>query len=116
MPGDCVEKHQLAGLDEQARGFNRVIEVERTGATYRATLQYEQTRLTADGHRTEAAALQGLVHHLHNRGYVQLRSQLSFRGADYLGNREPWIDYPDPAQPASLFARLVGWLRGHTAP
>jgi hypothetical protein len=111
MPSDCVEKHQLAGLDERARGFNRVVEVERAGTIYRATMRYEQTRMTVDGHETETAALHGLVRHLHAHGYAQLRSQLSFRGADYLGSREPWIEYPDPTQPTNLFARLFGWLR-----
>ncbi len=114
MPGTCVEKHQLAGLDEQARGFSRVVEVERAGTAYRATLRYEQTRITVDGHETETAALHGLVRHLHGQGYAQLRSQLSFRGDVYFGTREPWVEYPDPARPANLgglFARLSGWLR-----
>lgn len=114
MPSNCVAKHQLAGLDERARGFNRVVEVERTGTAYRATLRYEQTRMTVDGHESETAALHGLVCHLHEQGYAQLRSQLSFRGDVYFGTREPWVEYPDPARPAhshSLFAKLFGWLR-----
>jgi hypothetical protein len=110
-PGDIVEKHQLAGLDDRARGFNRIAEIERAGTTYRAALRYEQAGLAVEGHESETAALRGLVHHLHQRGYVQLRSQLSFRGETYFGTREPWIEYPDPVQPAGLFTRLFGWLR-----
>ena len=113
MPNDCIEKHQLAGLDERARGFNRVVEIQRAGAACHAILQYEQTQVVADGHVTAADAVQVLIDRLHVQGYRQLRSQLSFRGTTYYGNREPWIEYPDPAEPVqleNLFARLVSWL------
>jgi hypothetical protein len=111
MPSDCIEKYQLAGLDEQARGFNRVVDVCRMGQAYQAILQYEAWHFTTDDNESAQAALQVLIRELHTNGFTQLRSQLSFRGADYLGSREPWIDYPDPARPVSLFTRLFGWLR-----
>ena len=114
MP-DVVEKHQLAGLDAQERGFNRVVELDRNGGTYRAILRYETVQIDADGCATEAEALQELIRRLHDRGYAQLRSQMSFRGTTYCGSREPWIEYPDPERPAwatgGFVAWLLGWLR-----
>jgi hypothetical protein len=118
MSDDCVEKHQLAGLDDRARGFNRTVDIERTGTACRAVLRYERVTMAVDGHDTEAAALHGLVRHLHERGYLQLRSQLSFRGDTYFGAREPWIEYPDPARPAgtgTIVSRLLGWWRRRQA-
>ncbi|MBM4120493.1 MAG: hypothetical protein FJ248_06280 [Nitrospira sp.] len=106
-----VEKHQLAGLDGRARGFNRVVEIERGAAGCCAMLRYEQTVIGVEGHPTEAAALHGLVVRLQSQGYTQLRSQLSFQGSAYLGSREPWIEYPDPSQP-SFLGRLFGKLFG----
>ena len=114
-----VEKHQLAGFDDRVRGFNRVVEIEQAGAGYRAILRYEQTVITADGHESGAAALNGLIQRLHSQGYAQLRSQMSFQGSTYLGTREPWIEYPDPNQPSllsRLLSKLFGWTsRGQTA-
>ena len=116
MSGGIVEKHQLAGLDEHARGFNRVVEVCRIEQTYRAVLQYEARHFAVDDGESAQAALQLLIRRLHIAGFSQLRSQMSFRGTDYRGSGEPWIEYPDPVQPAGLFSRLFGWLRrGQTA-
>lgn len=115
MPKDIVEKHQLAGLDEHERGFNRVVELERDGDMCRAALRYETTLLVTGGYATHADALVELIRLLHTRGFRQLRSQLSFRENSYFGNREPWIEYPDPERsvrsPGSIWARLFGWLR-----
>lgn len=114
MP-EIVEKHQLAGLDAQDRGFNRVVELDRTEGTYRAVLRYETVQIAVDGCTTEAEALRELVRRLHAHGYAQLRSQMSFRGTVYCGSREPWIEYPDPDRPdgapGGLVARLLGWFR-----
>jgi len=114
MP-EIVEKHQLAGLDAQDRGFNRVVEVDRDGGAYRAVLRYETVQIGVDGCTTEAEALLKLVRQLHAHGYAQLRSQMSFRGNAYCGSREPWIEYPDPERPdgapGGLVARLLGWFR-----
>jgi len=108
-----VEKHQLAGFDDRARGFNRVVEIERAEAGCKAILRYEQTVMTVEGYPTESAALQGLVARLQSLGYAQLRSQMSFQGSAYLGSREPWIEYPDPSQP-SFLGRLFSKLFGRT--
>ncbi|MSQ77131.1 MAG: hypothetical protein EXR97_01575 [Nitrospiraceae bacterium] len=115
MPKDIVEKHQLAGLDEHERGFNRVVELERDGGMCRAMLRYETTFLVTDSRATQADALVELILLLHTRGFRQLRSQLSFRENTYCGNQEPWIEYPDPEfsvrPPDGIIARLFGWLR-----
>lgn len=112
MSGGIVEKHQLAGLDERARGFNRIVEVHRIERMYRAVLKYEAAQTAAEGDVSGQAALEALIRQLHAGGFTQLRSQLSFRGADYMGSREPWIEYPDPLVPwfAGILARWFGWL------
>lgn len=112
MPGEPAEKHQLAGLDERGRGFNRVVEVRRVEQAHRAVLKYEARHITADISDSGHAALQTLVRQLHTNGFTQLRSQLSFRGDEYLGGREPWIEYPDPSGPrfSGMLARWFGWL------
>lgn len=120
MPKDWVEKHQVAGVDERARGFNRVVEIRQVGQGYRAVLQYETRQVSTEGCESEQAALQMLIRRLHAEGFTQLRSQLSFRGAVYLGSREPWIEYPDPAVPrfkgllARWFGRWFGQWLGRT--
>ncbi len=91
-----IEKHQLAGIDDRQRGFNRPVAVEHRDHIYRATLQYERTVLSGESPESKEAAVHSLVLTLHERGYRQLKSQVSFRGLDYLGNQEPWIEYPDP--------------------
>jgi len=119
MSGGIVEKHQLAGLDERARGFNRVVEVHRIECAYRAVLKYEVSQIAVEGDESGQAALQALIQQLHAGGFTQLRSQLSFRGADYMGSREPWIEYPDPHVPwiLGILARWFGWLgKGQTHP
>lgn len=110
MPDEVTEQHQLAGLDERERGFNRLVElIQRTGE-YRAMLRYEATLVVAGDRDTAAAALNELIHLLHARGYTQLRSRLTFSGNAYLGSREPWVEYPDPAQP-SIFRSVLEWWR-----
>ena len=119
MPGEIVEKHQLAGLDERARGFNRTVEVHRIERMYRAVLKYEADQIAAEGDVSGQAAIEALIRQLHAGGFTQLRSQLSFRGADYMGSREPWIEYPDPLVPSftGILARWFGWLgKGRTHP
>ena len=115
MAWEIAEKHQLAGLDEHERGFNRVVELERTDGKCRAVLRYETTLLMTIDCATPTDALSELIRLLHLRGFQQLRSQLSFREKAYLGSREPWIEYPDPERSVRSFgtalARLFGWLR-----
>lgn len=116
MAREIDEKHQLAGLDEYERGFNRTVELERADGMCRAVLRYETTLLVTNDCPTHADALVALIRLLHARGFQQLRSQLSFREHTYFGNREPWIEYPDPEQRSvrssgTVLARLLGWLR-----
>jgi hypothetical protein len=118
MGNEVVEKHQVAGLDEKERGFNRQIDVERADACYRAILRYEQTLVETAACDTSVQAVDELVRMLRDRGYTQLRSRLNFKGAAYLGTQEPWIEYPDPHAPAEFpdgpvpeqLARRTGWI------
>jgi hypothetical protein len=115
---DIVEKHQVAGLDDKERGFNRQIDVERIDGGYRAILRYEQTLMETAACDTAVRSVEALVRMLRDRGYTQLRSRLNFKGAAYLGTQEPWIEYPDPNAPAEFpegpvpeqLARRTGWI------
>lgn len=115
---DIVEKHQVAGLDDKERGFNRQIDVERIDGGYRAILRYEQTLMETTACDTAVQTVEALVRMLRDRGYTQLRSRLNFKGAAYLGTQEPWIEYPDPNAPAEFpegpvpeqLARRTGWI------
>ena len=100
MGNEIVEKHQVAGLDEKERGFNRQIDVERIDGGYRASLRYEQTLVETSACETPVQTVDELVRRLQDRGYAQLRSRLKFKGEAYLGTQEPWIEYPDPHAPA----------------
>ncbi len=110
------ERQQLAGIDPHARGFNRPVEFERHEGEIRAVLRYETTRVTV-AEATHAAALSALIRCLHEQGYRQLRTQLSFREGEYLGNREPWIEYPDP-RPVQVrwWERLARWFSDRRRP
>ena len=72
-------------------------------------LRYETTRVVTTAHDTPGAALEELIRTLQGQGYSQLRSQLSVRESSYLGSKEPWIEYPDPA--ARGTEQEVGWLK-----
>lgn len=104
-----IEKYQVAGVDNRERGFNRVVELHSQGHAYHVTLHYETTQVKTDLTDTTEAALRALVRTLHQMGYSQIRSQLSFRGEKYLGNQEPWVDHPDPiaATPIASLWKLV---------
>ena len=118
MGNEIVEKHQVAGLDEKERGFNRQIDVERIDGGYRASLRYEQTLVETSACETPVQTVHELVGRLQDRGYAQLRSRLNFKGEAYLGTQEPWIEYPDPDSPsddeatipADQLARRTGWI------
>lgn len=101
MTGEVIEKHQMAGVDDRERGFNRPVGVQFGDNAYRATLHYERTFVAGESSETKEAALRELIRALHERGYRQLRSQLSFRGTQYLGNQETWVEYPDPESPGT---------------
>ena len=109
------DKHQLAGLDDRARGFSRPVEFERAGESYRALLRYETVRVATELFPTQDAALQAMIHNLQDRGYRQLKTQKSFSNGLYLGSQELWVEYPDPpeAEPeqTGFLARMLNWCR-----
>jgi len=110
------DKHQLAGLDHRERGFSRPVEFERTGDRFLAILRYETIRISTDPHPAQDAALLALIQTLHQQGYRQLRTQVSFRNGVYLGSQELWVEYPDPApppKPERLLSKIAGWFRPH---
>ena len=96
MADEAREKHLLAGLDERARGFTRMVSLEQQAGTFRASLQYETLLVVSADTDSPAAALADLVRRLQERGYTQLRSRLTFAGGLYLGNQEQWVEYADP--------------------
>ena len=116
MPDETLETHQLAGFDARERGFTRPVECEARSAGFRAVLRYESERVTAEHPASTETALRELVTALHDQGYRQLRSRLSFKNGAYLGSQEPWIEYPDPppamVSATGLMERLRNWFRG----
>jgi len=104
--------YQLAGVDEQERGFNRQGTIYCRNDRYQAVLRYETLYLEERCQDTEAMALQALIHTLHERRYTYMRTQLIFRGGHYLGSQEPWVDYPDPESVLPLFCGLKRWMKG----
>ena len=99
MSLEDLEKHLLAGLDDQQRGFSRQVDIEGADGQCRASLRYEKFFLATEPRATSEVALLDLIKALQERGYRQLRSRLSFRGKEYFGSLEPWIEYPDMAEP-----------------
>ena len=110
MADESLEKHLLAGLDERERGFTRTVEIAGRERVFRATFRYEALVIESAG-ADSAAALDGMVRSLQERGYRQLRTRLTFLGDAYLGSREPWVEYADP-EPASIpDTGLLGFAR-----
>jgi hypothetical protein len=105
-----AEKHQVAGLDERERGFNRLVEISLAEGSYQANLRYEAILVMTGRCETQGAALDELIRLLHERGYRQLRSQRSFLDDRYLGSQEQWIEYPDPEPSAGRHRGMSGWL------
>jgi hypothetical protein len=110
--------YQLAGLDPRERGFSRPVEVREDDQRYRASLRYEATRIVTAPGDTQEAALQLLVATLHEQGYRQLKTQITFRSGTYLGSRESWVEYPDPPlagrRGAGLVAAICNWFHRDT--
>src|SRR5438309_8501137 len=110
MANEVREKHLLAGLDERARGFTRMVSVEQQAETFRASLQYETLLAVSADADSPAAALADLARRLHEQGYTQLRSRLTFAGGTYLGSQQQWVEYADPGRPPEAegeFFRLM---------
>ena len=116
MSREDLERHLLAGLDDQQRGFSRQVDIEGADGQCRASLRYEKFFLATEPRATSEAALLDLIQALQERGYRQLRSRLSFRGKEYFGSLEHWTEYPDitePERPRRGLARALGqfWSR-----
>ena len=111
MANEVREKHLLAGLDERARGFTRMVSVEQQAETFRASLQYETFLAVSANADSPAVALADLARKLQGSGYTQLRSRLAFVGETYLGSQEQqWVEYADPERPPEAqgeFFRLM---------
>ena len=101
----------MAGLDDRDRGFNRQAEVLFSKGKYQAVLRYETLRLEGNPCDVEQVALKELVQGLHANGYSQLRTQLIFRGGQYLGSQETWVEYPDPPSTPTDRLGLAGWIK-----
>jgi hypothetical protein len=112
------DTYQLAGLDSRERGFSRPVEVRQEDQRYRASLRYEATRIVTAPGDTQEAALQLLVATLHEQGYRQLKTQITFRSGTYLGSQESWVEYPDPPlagrRGAGLVAAIRNWFHRDT--
>ena len=109
-----MDIYQLSGLDERERGFTRQVECTYEKEKYHVLLRYEHLIINEQSATNESSAIQNLVATLQQRGYTQLRSQLIFRGKNYLGSQELWVDYPDPKcteeEKPSKLERLLQWL------
>jgi len=111
MANEAREKHLLAGLDERARGFTRMVSIEQQAEIFRASLQYETHLVVSADADNPAAALADLARRLHERGYTQLRSRLTFAGGTYLGSQEQWVEYADPERVPETEGGLFGRMR-----
>src|SRR5436305_15185673 len=94
MPLEDLEKHLLAGLDDQQRGFSRQDDIEGADGQCRASLRYEKLFLLTEPRATSEAALLDIIQALHERGYRQLRRRMSFCGRVSFGSRESWLGSP----------------------
>lgn len=93
-----LEVHQLEGLDDRRRVFNRHVDLYRMGNGYVSNFYYEGQLYSSDPQPTMKEALGQLVGRLHPFGFKALRSRLNFERQRYLAEREPWVDYPDATQ------------------
>ena len=87
--------YQVSGVDDHERGFTRQVEISSNQGLFHAVLRYEKLKLSGEPCVEEDEALRDLIQRLQGQGYTQLRTQLIFRGPQYLGSQELWVDYPD---------------------
>jgi len=92
-----IEKHQIEGNDPPGRYFSRIVLITRTATGYTAKAQYESVIAETPSLPTIAEALRHLVGQLQKIGFTRLRTRLNFRGKKYYAEKEPWVNYPDPA-------------------
>lgn len=108
-PSPC-SIHQLSGLDDRERGFNRQVRIFSTEDQFQARLRYEQLRVDSDPVSTETEALGQMVRLLHGRGFRQLRTQRIFVEDRYLGSQELWVEYADPESPVDSQGGWKSWI------
>ena len=92
-----IEKHQIEGNDPPGRSFSRMVPITRTATGYTARVQYESVTAETPSFPTIAEALRHLAGQLQKVEFTRLRTRLNFRGKKYYAEKEPWVDYPDPA-------------------
>ncbi len=102
--------HQLSGLDDRERGFNRQVQIISIEEQFQVRLRYEKLRVELDPVSTEAEALEQLARHLHGRGFRQLRTQQIFVEGRYLGSQERWVEYADPESPEPSQGGWESWF------
>ncbi len=110
-PPRHVNVYHIAGLDERERGFNRQAQITVNPGGAQARLRYEQLHIQVDVVPSEDLALHRLIGALQERGYRQLRTQCIFQNDQYLGNQQPWVDYPDPEIPSIPPPSWIEWIR-----
>ncbi|MDX1412438.1 MAG: hypothetical protein R3351_09795 [Nitrospirales bacterium] len=103
--------YQLSGVDAHERGFTRQVEISSHQGLFHAVLRYEKLKVSGEPCVEEDAALRELIQKLQDQGYTQLRTQLIFRGTDYLGSQEMWADYPDREMSTASENKLLHWIR-----
>src|SRR5438132_13831815 len=111
MGNEAQEKHLIAGLDERARGFTRMVSVEPQGEAFRASLQYEGHVVVSADADSPSAALADLARRLHERGYTQLSRRLTFARGTYLGSEQQCVEYADPETARGTEGTFVGRVR-----
>ena len=103
--------YQLSGIDDHERGFTRQVEISSQQGLFHAVLRYEKLQVSGEPCVEEDEALRELIQRLQGQGYTQLRTQLLFRGTDYLGSQAMWVDYPDPESSTASKNILLHWIR-----
>lgn len=93
-----IEIHQLEGFDRRDKSFNRNVEIWRTPHGYVAYFQYEGLEVQSPPALRPAEALQALVARLFRHGIMRIRTRLNFKGARYMAERLPWVEYQTPGQ------------------
>ena len=111
-----INKYQIAGLDERGRSFNRLAEVIGSKSHYDASLLYETSRFKTEKHPSEVDALNNLIGILHEKGFRELRCQLSFKDNVYLGSNPEWTEYPDPVVIPKKALGFTQWLKSFFQP
>ncbi|HEY5649237.1 MAG TPA: hypothetical protein VLB09_08770 [Nitrospiria bacterium] len=91
-----IERHQIEGLDERRRVFNRLTDIQREDKGYSALFHYEGLTFKTPPSRTIEATLEVLIGQLREKGFSNLRTRLNFRGKRYFAEREAWVVHQDP--------------------